>query len=135
MRKLTLLAATAVVFAAVVASGGRSQAAVPIGLGDAANGLVLVDEVTFAWQGHRYCWYSNGWRGPGWYRCGFSLRRGLGWGGPLGWHGWRRPGHGPVIRPPKPRPPGIHPPKPERPGIHPPKPGRPGGHRPRPTPR
>ena len=42
----------------------------------------------FVFEGRSYCWYDDGWRGPGWYRCGFQLRRGLGWGGPRGWHGW-----------------------------------------------
>jgi hypothetical protein len=27
-------------------------------------------------------------RGPGWYRCGYTRRRGFGWGGGHGWHGW-----------------------------------------------
>ena len=122
MRKLLfLLAATTVVLAAVP---DHSEAAVitPLGLGEMADGLVLVDQ--FTWRGNRYCWYNNGWRGPGWYRCGFRLRRGFGWGGPVGWHGWRRPGHGPVVRPPRPRPP----------SVRPPRPGGPGGNRPRPTP-
>ena len=43
--------------------------------------------------GHRYCWYFDGWRGPGWYWCGYRWRRGLGWGGGEGWHGWSSPGH------------------------------------------
>jgi hypothetical protein len=33
----------------------------------------------------RYCFYFNGWQGPGWYRCGFAWRRNLGWGGEYGW--------------------------------------------------
>ena len=35
-----------------------------------------------------YCWYSHGWNGPGYYQCGSAWRRGYGWGGPYGWHGW-----------------------------------------------
>jgi len=42
----------------------------------------------FVFEGHSYCWYDDGWRGPGWYRCGYEFRRGLGWGGPRGWRGW-----------------------------------------------
>jgi hypothetical protein len=34
-----------------------------------------------------YCWYDQGWKGPGWYQCGYAWRRGHGWGGPYGWHG------------------------------------------------
>jgi hypothetical protein len=42
----------------------------------------------YVFEGNSYCFYADGWRGPGWYRCGYRLRRGLGWGGPRGWHGW-----------------------------------------------
>jgi hypothetical protein len=117
--------------------GGRAQAAAiaPAGLRTAADEAVIVDKIQFVFRGRRYCWYATGWRGPGWYWCGYRWRRGLGWGGPVGWRGWRRPGHRPGIRPPhRPgiRPPGVRPP--HRPGIRPPighVPGnRPGGHRP-----
>lgn len=46
----------------------------------------------YVWGGHNYCWYGEGWRGPGWYWCGYRLRRGYGWGGGYGWHGWVRNG-------------------------------------------
>ncbi len=45
----------------------------------------------FLWGGRNYCWYDFGWHGPGYYWCGYARRRGYGWGGPVGWHGW---GHG-----------------------------------------
>ncbi len=35
-----------------------------------------------------YCWYNNGWQGPGWYLCGDEWLNGFGWGGPYGWNGW-----------------------------------------------
>ena len=35
-----------------------------------------------------YCWYNNGWQGPGWYLCGDAWLNGFGWGGPYGWNGW-----------------------------------------------
>ena len=62
--------------------------------GLAATGATvsLAENIQFIWGGYRYCWYYDGWRGPGWYRCGFSWRRGFGWGGPLGWRGWAAPG-------------------------------------------
>jgi len=47
----------------------------------------------YAWGGYNYCWYPRGWRGPGWYWCGYAWRTGLGWGGPWAWgwgHGWGR---------------------------------------------
>jgi hypothetical protein len=46
----------------------------------------------YEWGGQPYCWYFEGWRGPGWYRCGRPWRRGYGWGGGYGWRGWEVPG-------------------------------------------
>src|SRR3954463_9796480 len=46
-------------------------------------------------EGRRYCFYFDGWHGPGWYRCGYAFRRGLGWGGVYGWRGWE---YGPATR-------------------------------------
>ncbi len=58
----------------------------------------LVDQVAvrvYVHEGHRYCFYFNGWHGAGWYRCGFAHRRGIGWGGVYGWNDW---GYGPAER-------------------------------------
>lgn len=56
---------------------------------------VGLEKTQYYWGGRRYCWYDGGWRGPGWYYCGYAWRRGWGWGGPIGWRGWARPGwHG-----------------------------------------
>jgi hypothetical protein len=51
-----------------------------------------VEPVQFFYGGRDYCWYDDGWRGPGFYWCGYAWRRGFGWGGGAGWHG-RRGGH------------------------------------------
>ncbi len=40
-------------------------------------------------KSRRYCWYVDGWKGPGWYWCGQHRRRGYGWGGPAGWNRWQ----------------------------------------------
>ncbi|MGA3302855.1 MAG: hypothetical protein ABSC72_06150 [Methylovirgula sp.] len=48
----------------------------------------------FFFGGHNYCWYPDGWQGPGWYWCGYAERQGYGWGGGEGWHGWNHGGHG-----------------------------------------
>ena len=51
----------------------------------------LVDTVAvrvYVHEGRRYCFYFDGWHGPGWYRCGFAWRRGFGWGGVYGWNDW-----------------------------------------------
>jgi len=123
MRKLCLtLTATLAVAAAMI--GGRSQAAVmdPDALRVAADELAAVELVQFTWRGRTFCWYNTGWRGPGWYQCGFRWRRGLGWGGPVGWRGWRRPG---ITVGQGPNRPGINRPGGNRPGVN-----RPGGNRP-----
>jgi hypothetical protein len=66
-----------------------------------------IEQTQFVFGGRNYCWYDDGWRGPGYYWCGYAFRRGLGWGGGAGWHGWGHGGGGRVVG---------------RPG------GRPGGH-------
>ena len=52
-----------------------------------------VQQTQFIFGGRNYCFYPNGWNGPGFYWCGYAWRRGFGWGGGRGWHGWdhRRP--------------------------------------------
>jgi hypothetical protein len=129
MRKFSLTLTTTLAVVGVMI-GWHSHAAVmdPNASRTAADDLAAdelsgVELVQFTWRGRRYCWYYTGWRGPGWYRCGFRWRRGLGWGGPSGWHGWRRPG---IHRPGRPgNRPGINRPGGNRPGIN-----RPGGNRP-----
>ena len=65
-----------------------------------ATGAPLVQDVQFGplgflFGGRQYCWYDDGWRGPGWYWCGYAYRRGLGWGGIEGWQGrYHRGGRG-----------------------------------------
>jgi hypothetical protein len=75
--KKTLLA-----FAAAASVATLATVATP----DKANARVYV------YEGARYCFYFDGWHGPGWYRCGYRLRTGLGWGGGYGWQGWRDAG-------------------------------------------
>jgi hypothetical protein len=50
----------------------------------------FLENVDYVWQGKRYCFYVDGWHGPGWYWCGYRHREGLGWGGERGWQGWER---------------------------------------------
>ena len=109
MRKSALwMVAAASASAAVMTTAARSQAGViaPRGL-HATDEARLTETVQFMWGGRRYCWSNVGWRGAGWYRCGSHWRRGVGWGGPSGWNGWRPPG-----RPPKPSGPGFQRPVP-----------------------
>ncbi|MGA2952600.1 MAG: hypothetical protein ABSD80_10240, partial [Caulobacteraceae bacterium] len=49
---------------------------------------VGLEQAQWFYGGQNYCWYVNGWRGPGFYWCGYAWRRGFGWGGGYGWRGW-----------------------------------------------
>lgn len=91
----TTLAAALGVFGAVAA-----QAAIGDGIASAklaGDRIAQVEDVQFFFGGRNFCWYDAGWQGPGWYWCGYAERRGYGWGGGAGFHGWTRPGHGPGI--------------------------------------
>lgn len=95
MHKLALLAAAAVLSAAGLLSSPAAQAAPlasPAALQTAADGLSTVDSVQYFYAGRRHCWYDDGWRGPGFYWCGYAHRHGFGWGGGPGYRGWARPG-------------------------------------------
>ena len=84
MRRTILLSAAALAMAAGVANASP--------LGGGLNGAIgksdLVQDAAYIVGGNRYCFYFDGWQGPGWYRCGFAWRRGLGWGGAYGWQNW-----------------------------------------------
>lgn len=90
----------------VAAQGGPAQA-VPVGAAGfraAADDISAIERVQFLFGGRNYCFYLDGWHGPGWYWCGYASRRGLGWGGPQGWHGWHHDGGGHGGRQPGGRP-------------------------------
>src|SRR6201996_4687486 len=124
-RKLVLsLAAAAGMVAQLVLP---AEAAIGVGAFAAPEAMVQsspVEEAQFVWGGRNYCWYNSAWRGPGWYWCGYAWRRGFGWGGPRGWHGWHvgpgRGGPGPGIG----RPGGGPGAGPGHPGGGPNRPGR-----------
>jgi hypothetical protein len=73
--------------AAVVAAGDGSPAQLTVGVYNPAQ-PVRLEQAQFFYGGRNYCWYPGGWRGPGYYWCGYAWRRGFGWGGPRGWNGW-----------------------------------------------
>jgi hypothetical protein len=91
MCRLKLALTTTLLLGAGIALAGPSSAAVgvPDGIRPALDQIGVIDNAQYVWGGRRYCWYDDGWRGPGWYQCGYRLRRGFGWGGPMGWQGWR----------------------------------------------
>lgn len=62
------------------------------GVGQAADGMNTVEQIQYSYGGRNYCWYPDGWHGPGFYWCGYATRVGLGWGGPIGWRGWHHGG-------------------------------------------
>ena len=88
---ITIVAATAFVAGAPIM--GESARAAPIlspgATRAAADSVNIVESVQFIWAGRDYCWYDDGWHGPGWYWCGYAFNSGYGWGGGYGWHGWR----------------------------------------------
>jgi hypothetical protein len=74
----------------VMATSAAAQAATagPDAMRMAVDHLGVVEKAQFIFGGREYCFYLDGWHGPGWYWCGYAWRRGLGWGGPQGWRGW-----------------------------------------------
>jgi hypothetical protein len=102
-------AGTTLTVTAQAAPGGLSGQ-----LGAAADSLNMLEQTQYIYGGRRYCFYVDGWHGPGWYWCGYRHRRGYGWGGAEGWRGWYHGGHrgpayhGPVHRRPVHRTPRRH---------------------------
>lgn len=95
MRKLVI----SLLALGALACASTASVAAPVGqVTGIANELDVIQKAQFVYMGHRHCWYPAGWHGPGWYWCGYASRRGLGWGGPAGWHGWRHPGGAVIVR-------------------------------------
>ena len=93
-RSLYVLAAAATL--SLACSASQAMPVTGGAMRDAMDETNLVEKTAvYIVRGHRYCFYFNGWHGPGWYRCGFAFRRGLGWGGVYGWQGWE---YGPAAR-------------------------------------
>jgi hypothetical protein len=91
MNVRSLLLSTAVLISLPIGVSGAAQISAQ-GIGAAVGDQSVIDHVQYRFAGREYCWYDDGWRGPGFYWCGYRLRVGLGWGGPAGWHGWRAAG-------------------------------------------
>src|SRR3979490_22142 len=88
--RMKFLLITAIAGSATALISGTAGAMMPgtsSGMLAAVDGIAIAEDVQYGWQGRRYCFYDDGWHGAGWYRCGYRLRVGFGWGGPVGWHG------------------------------------------------
>src|SRR3984885_11388349 len=91
-RNLFVGLAFAATFALPLANTAEAAIGDGVAASHVASQLLPVEKAQFVYGGRQYCWYDNGWRGPGFYWCGYAYRSGLGWGGGAGWHGWARGG-------------------------------------------
>jgi hypothetical protein len=90
--RFIIVAASALTIGGALAIGA-AQAAVQGGAGTiraASENGSITEQAQFRFGGYDYCWADDGWRGPGWYWCGYAYRPGFGWGGPIGWNSWHR---------------------------------------------
>jgi hypothetical protein len=94
LRKLVL--GLALASAAALPLAGVAQAAIGDGVAAShiAGQLMPVEKAQFFFGGRNFCFYDDGWHGPGYYWCGYAYRNGIGWGGGDGWNGWHGGGHG-----------------------------------------
>lgn len=88
MRNFVLSLATAgFLVAGGVLSASPAHAALfgaPGALDAAVDELAVIHQAQYVYGGRRYCYYENGWRGPGWYWCGYGARVGVGYAGVSG---------------------------------------------------
>src|ERR1700733_11565270 len=94
LRKLVL--GLALAGAALLPFSGAAEAGIADGVVASHPFLQLmpVEKTQFFFGGRNYCFYYDGWHGPGFYWCGYAYREGLGYGGGGGWHGWGGGGGG-----------------------------------------
>jgi len=94
LRKLVL--GLALAGAAALPFADVAEAAIGDGVAAShvASQLLPVEKAQFFFGGQNYCFYPDGWHGPGFYWCGYAWNNGNGWGGGEGWHGWHRGGGG-----------------------------------------
>ena len=94
LRKLIIGLALAAAVALPLANTAEAAIGDGIAASHIASRLLPVEKAQFFFGGRQYCWYDDGWQGPGWYWCGYAWRSGFGWGGGEGWNGWHRGGGG-----------------------------------------
>ncbi|MGA7487590.1 MAG: hypothetical protein WBW74_11720 [Xanthobacteraceae bacterium] len=70
--------------ATVLATGSLVPSRVDASPLSASIGADLAIEALAPIQNVAFCFYVDGWNGPGLYQCGFQRRQGMGWHGPRG---------------------------------------------------
>ena len=88
MRLLSTLAAGALAASSMVSIAVAAPISDQTAVQQMTQSFAPIEKTQFFFGGRNYCFYASGWRGPGWYWCGYAWRRGYGWGGGRGWHGW-----------------------------------------------
>ena len=93
LRKLVL--GLALAGGAALPLAGVAEAAIGDGVAAShiAARLIPVEKAQFFFGGRNFCFYDDGWHGPGYYWCGYANRNGIGWGGGDGWNGWHGGGN------------------------------------------
>ncbi len=87
-----LIAATAAMAMGAAAPAHAFTVPAGGGLSGVADAVGIVDDAqVMVYGGRQYCFYLDAWNGPGWYRCGYAWRRGIGFGGYYGWNRWYLP--------------------------------------------
>ena len=92
MRNLLLGAAAMMLLGATAAPVEAAPSPLNDGVYRSSDAAFL-QPVFFIYGSRHYCWYYDGWHGPGFYWCGYAWHRGFGWGGGYGWRGWHFPGY------------------------------------------
>jgi len=92
MVRKTLLALALAAGMAAQAASPASAGIIPVDPNPSDGAPPFVQEAQllapFFFGGRDFCWYDDGWNGPGWYWCGYGYRHGYGWGGGEGFRGW-----------------------------------------------
>jgi hypothetical protein len=74
----TIVGAVSLLSASITLALPNEAAALPVLQPDALVAQPLpVEKTDYFYGGRNYCFYPNGWRGPGFYLCGFPYRRGF----------------------------------------------------------
>lgn len=87
--KTLFLTGLAFAIAAGIALPLAGSAEAAVGAALPSTEILPIEKAQFFFLGRNYCWYDDGWQGPGWYWCGYAWNNGYGWGGGYGWNGWR----------------------------------------------